>query len=95
MAEVTGAGLVKVLQDDRLSWYLPLAVNALGDRLTADNVEHLFDLLLSDKVTPLGVDMDDTADRLNAILGEHPDHVEILPTGHDGWPLIVLEDWKD
>lgn len=92
MAGVDNTGLVEVLQDDRLSWYLPLAVDALGDRLTADNVGHLFDLLLADKITPLGGDI---ADRLNAILGGHPDRVEVLSTGRAGWSLIVIEDWKD
>lgn len=95
MAGVDNARLVEVLQDDRLSWYLPLAVDALGDRLDADNIGSLLDLLAADKVTPLGRDPEDTADRLDAILGECPDHVRVLTTGHEDWPLIAIEDWRD
>ena len=91
----------QVENDDRYSWYAPLAIAAIEYKEawsidTPEDVIVLCNELLGDMWTPLHMsDPVDTADRLNAIL-HSPDvdskAVMVLPTGDDDWPLMVFDN---
>lgn len=91
----------QIEDDDRYSWYAPLAIAAIeyNEAWSIDTPEDVIALcneLLGDMWTPLHTsDPVDTADRLNAIL-HSPDvdskAVMVLPTGDDDWPLMVFDN---
>lgn len=91
----------QIEDDDRYSWYAPLAISAIeyNEAWSIDTPEDVIALcneLLGDMWTPLHTsDPVDTADRLNAIL-HSPDvdskAVMVLPTGDDDWPLMVFDN---
>lgn len=91
----------RIENDDRLSWYAPLAIAAIeyNESMSIDIPDDVIGLcneLLDDMWTPLHTaDPVDTADRLNAILhspGVDPKAVLVLPTGDDDWPLMAFDN---